>query len=85
MIKDVYGNTRFYGIYRGIVYDVIDPEGKNRIRIQVPQILAKTPTQWAYPFNISDTLPSIGDGIWVQFEGGDPMFPVWSGRFYIKQ
>jgi hypothetical protein len=82
MIKDVYGNSRFYGIYRGVVYGVDDPLSKNRIRVQVPQLLADYPTQWCWPVGVVGTaLPEVGDGVWIQFEGGDPAFPVWSGSF----
>lgn len=38
-----------YGIYRGICYDNNDPQKKNRIRLQVPQILGTSITDWAYP------------------------------------
>jgi hypothetical protein len=38
-----------YGIYRGICYDNNDPTKKNRIKLQVPQILGTSVTDWAYP------------------------------------
>ncbi len=82
MIKDIYGNTRFYGIYRGVVFSTDDPLGKNRIRVKVPQILADNPTQWAWPVGIvGSSIPSVGAGVWVQFEGGDPAYPIWAGVF----
>ncbi len=28
------------------------------------------------------TVPAIGAGVWVEFEGGDPDYPVWVGGFY---
>lgn len=82
MIKDIYGNTRFYGIYRGVVFSTDDPLGKNRIRVKVPQILADIPTQWAWPVGIvGSAIPEVGTGVWVQFEGGDPAYPIWAGVF----
>jgi uncharacterized protein involved in type VI secretion and phage assembly len=27
-------------------------------------------------------LPQIGTGVWVEFEQGDPNFPIWSGCWY---
>jgi len=81
MIKDVYGNTRFYGIYRGVVYAVNDPLEKGRIKVQVPQLLSDFPTQWCWPVGVVGVTPNIGEGVWVQFEGGDPTYPVWHGTF----
>ncbi len=26
------------------------------------------------------TVPIIGSGVWIQFENGDPDYPVWIGR-----
>jgi hypothetical protein len=84
MIKDVYGNARFYGIYRGIVSDVNDPQTLNRVKVKVPQILADQVTQWAWPVEnqgVEAPLPIVGQGVWVMFEGGDPSYPVWLGVF----
>ena len=44
-----YWDKRFYGIYRGVVIDTNDPEGQNRIRMQVPQILGQAITNWSWP------------------------------------
>jgi hypothetical protein len=84
VIKDAYGNTRFYGVYRGIVTDTNDPLGKKRLRLKVPQILADNETQWAWPAVAPGTslaLPPVNEGVWVMFEGGDPSFPIWNGSF----
>lgn len=87
MIRDESGNPRFFGLYRGIVFDNNDPLGKVRLRVQVPQILAETPTQWAWPVEVASTKttpPEVGQGVWVMFEGGDPSFPIWTGVFGNK-
>jgi len=85
MIKDEYGNRRFFGVYRGIVHSTDDPLNKGRIKLKVPQIMADAVTGWAWPIvsvsNIQTSTPSIGEGVFVQFEGGDPSFPLWSGKF----
>lgn len=50
----------------------------------VPAILGPTPTQWAWPFDPSGVTlepPSVGQGVWVMFENGDPSFPIWLGTF----
>lgn len=78
MIKDSYGNTRFFGIYRGVVFDTNDPLNRARIRVKVPQVLADNPTEWAWPVGTSYLVPNVGDGVLVQFEGGDPSYPLWN-------
>jgi hypothetical protein len=81
VIKDSYGNTRFFGVYRGVVFSADDPLSKNRVRVKIPQILADNATQWAWPVGVVGTTPNVGDGVWVQFEGGDPAYPIWQGSF----
>jgi hypothetical protein len=84
MIKDSYGNARFYGVYRGVVFDSNDPLKLKRLQVKVPQILAEQPTDWAWPVEKygTDTLvPKNGQGVWVMFEGGDPSYPIWLGVF----
>jgi hypothetical protein len=84
MIKDAYGNSRFYGIYRGVVRDNADPLNKTRVKVQVPQVLADAVTEWAWPVNtlgLAPVIPNVSQGVWVMFEGGDPSYPVWLGIF----
>lgn len=73
-------DKRFYGIYRGIVTDINDPENANRIKVQIPQLLGSAVTGWSYPI-ISTSPGNPGTGVWVMFEGGDPNFPLWLGAF----
>lgn len=78
---------RYGGLYRGIVHDVRDPLGQNRIRVRVPQVLGQDVSEWAWPIQTATTefqLPSVGQGVWVAFESGDPGFPIWLGTFYTK-
>lgn len=84
MIEDSSGNRRFYGIYRATVTDFNDPEKKRRLRLTIPQVLGEEPTDWAWPMDMSGAYPKppvVGQGVWVQFEGGDPSFPIWSSTF----
>ena len=84
MIKDAYGNTRFFGTYRGVVVDTADPLNKSRVKLRIPQVLANEVTDWAWFVNTPGTnsvIPKTGDGVWVQFEGGDPSYPIWIGTF----
>lgn len=84
MQVDAYGNRRFYGLYRGVVTENNDPLGQNRVKVQVPQVLFDATTDWAWvqqAHGVQVDAPEIGQGVWVQFEGGDPSFPVWVGTF----
>ena len=29
--------------------------------------------------------PAIGTGVWVEFEGGDPAYPIWAGNMWNEQ
>ena len=84
MIRDESGNQRFFGNYRGVVFDNNDPDKLGRIRVTVPQLFADAITGWAWPKNASGLVlqpPPIGQGVWVEFEGGDSSFPIWTGTF----
>jgi microcystin-dependent protein len=81
---DSYGNTRFPGLYRGIVAAVGDPLNKGRVKLQIPQILGEAITDWAwgsYAAGIETADLEVGMGVWVQFEGGDPSYPIWNDKF----
>ena len=79
---------RYFGKYRGLVRDVDDPTQRGRIKVQVPAVLREAET-WAMPCvpyagdNIgSFLLPKPGSGVWVEFEGGDASYPIWTGAFW---
>jgi uncharacterized protein involved in type VI secretion and phage assembly len=80
---------KFYGKYRGTVLNPIDPMGIGRILASVPAVSALLPTSWCMPcYPLAGKLmgtsfvPQIGSGVWVEFEGGDPDKPIWSGCFW---
>jgi uncharacterized protein involved in type VI secretion and phage assembly len=79
----------FYGKYRGTVTDIQDPLNIMRIRAQVPDVLGDEESGWAAPcapFGGSGmgffALPKVGAGVWIEFEHGDPEYPIWSGCWY---
>ncbi|MCB9569535.1 MAG: hypothetical protein H6710_20360 [Myxococcales bacterium] len=81
--------SRHYGKFRGVVTDIDDPQGRGFIRAQVPEIYGEGDSPWAIPsvpFAGSDhglvALPEVGDGVWIEFEGGDPARPIWSGAWW---
>jgi uncharacterized protein involved in type VI secretion and phage assembly len=80
---------RFYGKYRGTVVNNIDPMNEGRILAQVPDVAGLVPLSWATPcFPITGkqmgfyALPQIGAGVWIEFEQGDPNYPIWSGCWF---
>jgi hypothetical protein len=77
-------SRKFYGVYRGTVFDNRDPINSNRLRLLVPQILGSNPTEWAWgtsPASTKVAPPAFGQGVLVMFEGGDPVYPIWVGVF----
>jgi uncharacterized protein involved in type VI secretion and phage assembly len=81
----------FYGKYRGVVTDNKDPLFLGRIRAKVQDVLGPNESGWAMP-----SLPYAGKGVglflvppvnasvWIEFEHGDPDYPVWSGCFWSQ-
>ena len=82
-------NHKYYGKYRGMVINNVDPLQIGRLQVQVPDISGLIPSSWAmpcFPFTGKQmgmwTLPQIGTGVWVEFEQGDPDYPIWSGCWF---
>jgi uncharacterized protein involved in type VI secretion and phage assembly len=80
---------KFYGKYRGSVINNVDPLQIGRIQAMVPDVSALMPTSWAMPcVPVAGKLmgayfvPQIGAGVWIEFEQGDPDFPIWVGGFW---
>lgn len=80
---------RFYGKYRGTVVNNVDPMQIGRIQAIVPDVSALFPTSWAMPCvpvaGIAMgvfVVPLVGAGVWIEFEQGDPDFPIWVGGFW---
>lgn len=79
----------FYGKYRGVVTDINDPLMTGRIKATVPDVLGDQESGWALPcapFGGNQTgffaLPAVGAGVWIEFEHGDPDYPIWSGCWW---
>jgi hypothetical protein len=79
----------FYGKYRGTVLSNVDPQQRGRLMLNVPDVLGSIPSSWAEPCVplAGPTgppmgvylVPPIGAGVWVEFEHGDPDYPIWVG------
>jgi uncharacterized protein involved in type VI secretion and phage assembly len=82
-------NNARYGKYRGMVINNIDPLQKGRVMVQVPDVLGLGLSTWAMPcVPIAGTqagvyvVPAVGSGVWVEFEGGNTDYPIWTGGFW---
>ena len=81
--------SAYLGKYRGKVLENIDPLQKGRILAQVADVLNMLPSTWVMPCvpfaGIQSGLfvvPAVGSGVWIEFEQGDPDFPIWTGGFW---
>lgn len=82
-------SEKFFGKYRGTVLNNVDPEQRGRLTLSVPDVLGAVPSSWAEPCVplAGPTgppmgvylVPPIGAGVWVEFEHGDPSYPIWAG------
>jgi uncharacterized protein involved in type VI secretion and phage assembly len=81
---------RFYGKYRATVINNLDPQLQGRIQVQLADRYGMFPSTWALPaFPFAGmggasivALPAVASLVWVEFEAGDPDYPVWSGAFF---
>ncbi|MEV0535999.1 phage baseplate assembly protein V [Kitasatospora sp. NPDC050463] len=81
---------RYFGKYRGIVSDVDDPRALGRVRVRVPHLTGDVELGWALPCLPYGglpgeglfTVPGKGAGVWVEFEGGNLAYPVWTGSWW---
>lgn len=71
------------GIYRAIVAQT-DP-ARHRLEVVVPELSGNAPLGWALPCVAVTTapivLPAVGSTVWVMFERGDALHPVWLGTW----
>jgi len=82
----------FLGKYRATVHDNVDPNQLGRIRAIVPAVTgADEPSTWALPCLPGAgagmglfTVPQKGAGVWIEYEGGDPAYPIWVGGYWSQ-
>jgi len=82
----------FYGKYRGLVMNNIDPNRMGRLQVSCPRVLGENMLAWAMPCvpfaGINEgffMMPMMGSNVWVEFEGGDPNYAIWSGCYWTQQ
>lgn len=84
---------RFYSSYKAFVSDNQDPLNLGRLKLKVPEVWGdEILDYWALPKGMFAgnskgfyNIPSEGDNIWVEFEKGDPNFPIWSYGWFSEK
>jgi hypothetical protein len=75
---------RLYGKYRGTVTDNLDPLRIGRVRVRVPEVTGGADLGWAMPCVPAGffSVPPIGAEVWIEFEQGNPDYPICSGSLW---
>jgi hypothetical protein len=80
---------RYFGKYRGQVIFNLDPMLLGRLQVSCPAVLGEGRMSWAMPCSPYGgngvgffMVPPVGANVWVEFEGGDIDYPIWSGCFW---
>jgi phage baseplate assembly protein gpV len=80
---------KLYGKYRAYVVDADDPENRGRVKVKCPMVMGQYASDWCeicLPNTESVTgdmfIPAVGESVWVEFEDGDPNYPIVSGGWY---
>jgi uncharacterized protein involved in type VI secretion and phage assembly len=84
-------SEKFLGKYRGIVTENRDPLMLGRIKARVQDVLGSNDSGWALPCVPYAgngvglfLLPPVNASVWMEFEHGDPDYPVWTGCFWAQ-
>ena len=83
-------SQRVWGKYAGRVASADDTEQSGRLQVVCPAILgsaavwARPCVPYAGPGVGFFFLPPDGANVWIEFEGGDPSRPIWTGCFWGK-
>jgi uncharacterized protein involved in type VI secretion and phage assembly len=81
--------NRYFGKYRGLVQEVGEGEKLGQLTAKVPEVYGEMISPWALPsvpFAGKDhglvLLPEVDDGVWIEFEAGEPSRPIWTGCWW---
>lgn len=79
----------YTGKFRAVVTDSNDPLQLGRLRARVPDVFGKEESGWALPAAPYAgkgvgffTIPPVDASVWIEFEHGDPDYPIWTGCFW---
>ena len=77
----------YIGKFKGIVIDNNDPQKNGALMLQCPQVWGENVTlqKWVGSCGIWSgkncgevAIPQKGENVWIEFEQGNPNFPLWS-------
>ncbi|MBP7705582.1 MAG: hypothetical protein KA105_09910 [Caulobacter sp.] len=77
---------QLWGKYRARVVDDADPLALGRLLVEA-STLPDLRLSWAmpcvpWPGVAGLSTPPVGTNVWIEFESGDPDYPIWSGCFW---
>ena len=84
---------RYYSVYRAEVVENKDPKKRGRIKVRVPALFGKktipifvTPKDFrnSGPNKGEFYPPTVGDWVFVEFEGGNQDYPIYSGGWHAE-
>jgi uncharacterized protein involved in type VI secretion and phage assembly len=82
----------FWGKYRAKVLDNHDPLTLGRIKVGIPDVLGPEVSSWALPAVPYAgngvglyLIPPVGAAVWIEFEHGEPDYPIWTGCYWETQ
>lgn len=82
----------YLGKFRGRVVGNNDPLGIGCIEVEVPDVTGRnrsTPAMPCMPLAGNTrglfSVPPVGSGVWIEYEGGDLEKPVWVGGYWGAQ
>jgi hypothetical protein len=80
---------KVFGKYRGTVVHNIDPSLLGRVQVSVPEVFGLGKLNWAtpcVPYGGDQVgmffVPPVGAAVWVEFEAGDPDYPILAGYLW---
>lgn len=79
----------YLGKFQGVVSRNEDPLHLGRVRARVPDVFGNEESGWALPavpYAGKDVgffmIPPVDANVWIEFEHGDPEYPIWTGCFW---
>jgi uncharacterized protein involved in type VI secretion and phage assembly len=83
------GGPPYLGKFRGVVTNNRDPLQLGRVRARVPDVFGDKESGWALPAAPYAgkgvgffMIPPVDASVWMEFEHGDPDYPIWTGCFW---